>query len=559
MNITGITLEKFKKIDNVEIQLSPINVIIGGNNSGKSSVLQGIHFSVVAAVAARRLGKQTFTQDNLLFCPARNFVTLRNGLEYANQSNFGLFKVVAKPPDGEDVSYMIEVYRGRNEGNVGCERTGNVALGAIIAEPIPPFSIYVPGLAGIPQVEEYRSESVIRKGVASGDANLYLRNVVYLIEKKGLTDELVRLMSTVFSGFSISITYDAVHDSYLDVYVSHASQTVRRPLELAGTGVLQALQIFSYVTLFNPRLLLLDEPDAHLHPDNQLLLSQALVTIAAETDTKIMISTHSRHIVDALYGDANFVWLKDGTVYQQGETIKRLSLLMDIGALDSFEKLREGQTGVVVLTEDSSVVMLRILLEASGFDLDDLLIYSYKSSSNFNAAGALAEFVREIAPETNVIIHTDNDFFTEQEVTAVSERVEAFGGFPFVTEGADIESYFINPQHMAALLEEPVEEIEAWLLELATASHNKLMHKFSRKRDNANFKLYKNNPDDAPDTIALMGDAVPLEPSKRLGKIMLAEVRKNVKAKFDQDVELRQVTAWLASPRLVEIKEELGD
>ena len=37
-------------------------------------------------------------------------------------------------------------------------------------------NVYVPGLAGISQFEQHRSESVVRRGVASGDANLYLRN-----------------------------------------------------------------------------------------------------------------------------------------------------------------------------------------------------------------------------------------------------------------------------------------------------------------------------------------------------------------------------------------------
>lgn len=559
MLIKSISLQRFKKIEAAEIDMHSINVLIGGNNSGKSSVLQGIHFSVVAAVASRRVGKQTFTQDNLLFCPTRNFVTLRNGLPYQNQSNFGYLRIFADTPEGDEVSYEIRVYRGRNEGNVGCERTGNPAFGTIITNSIPPFSIYVPGLAGIPQIEEFRSESVVRMGAASGDANLYLRNVIYLIKQKDLTVELVRLMEKIFPGFSITVRFDQVHDSYLDVLVSEGRFKPSKLLELTGTGILQALQIFSYVTLFKPKLLLLDEPDAHLHPDNQSLLAQALLTISNETDTKIIISTHSRHMVDALYGDANFIWLKDGKVFEQGESIRRLSLLMDIGALDSFEKLREGEINCVVLSEDRSPVMMRTLLTAVGFDTNEVLIYSYKSSSNLNAAGALAEFIHEIAPETDIIIHTDNDFFTTEEIINLSARINEFGGYPFITEGSDIESYFTNPRHLSELLDVGVDEIEVWLAELATQAHNKLTHKYSRKRDDAKYKLYRRNPEDAPDTLLLMGNAVPLGPEKRLGKIMLAAIRANMSGKFDKDIDPIQTTLGLESPRLLQIKEEIDN
>ena len=44
MKLTKLVLEKFKKVDKVELDLSlaPLNVLVGGNNSGKSSVLESL-------------------------------------------------------------------------------------------------------------------------------------------------------------------------------------------------------------------------------------------------------------------------------------------------------------------------------------------------------------------------------------------------------------------------------------------------------------------------------------------------------------------------------------
>jgi len=44
MKLTKLTLEKFKKVDKADITLQGLNVLVGGNNAGKSSVLQGVHF-----------------------------------------------------------------------------------------------------------------------------------------------------------------------------------------------------------------------------------------------------------------------------------------------------------------------------------------------------------------------------------------------------------------------------------------------------------------------------------------------------------------------------------
>lgn len=550
MEITSLEIERFKRVHKAEIQLSDINVLIGANNAGKSSMLQGVHFCAGAAVAARRLDKATFTQQSLLYCPARNFVDLRNGDPYQNQSAFGYLRVRAVVGD-DDEQYTVRVYRGRNEGNVGCERHGNPAIGAMVTAFIPPFSVYVPGLAGIPEVEEYRSESVVRKGVASGDANLYLRNVLLLIKNKKLLPELTQLMKLIFPNFSIEIKFDQVHDSHIEVLVQAGANQTKKPIELIGTGVLQTLQIFSYATLFKPKLLLLDEPDSHLHPDNQGLLAESFVALVENLETKIIVSTHSRHLVEALYGEANFIWMKGGKIQEQGNSLEKVPILMDIGALDSFDKLINGAIEHVILTEDTNLTMMKILAKGSGFDMAKTLIYSYKASTNLNSAYTLCEFILASVPECMVIIHADNDFLTEDEEKLLREKIEKCGAKAFITEGSDIESYFVTPEHIGILIGEDPETISDWLDEIALAKHNKLTHKFSRKRDEAKQKLYKNN--NAPDTLQLMGENVPLPPEKRLGKFMLSELRNAMHEKFGKTVNIIAESDYLYSNYLQEI------
>ena len=552
MEITSIEVERFKRVQKAEIQLSDINVLVGSNNAGKSSMLQGIHFCAGAAVASRRLDKVTFTQQSLLYCPARNFVDLRNGAPYQNQSAFGFLRVRGIVGEDND-QYTVRVYRGRNEGNVGCERHGNPSIGTMVSAFIPPFSVYVPGLAGIPELEEYRSESVVRKGVASGDANLYLRNVLLLIKNKKLLPELTKLMTLIFPDFSIEIKFDQVHDSHIQVFIRAGANQTAKPIELIGTGVLQALQIFSYATLFKPKLLLLDEPDSHLHPDNQGLLAESFVALVENLETKIVVSTHSRHLVEALYGEANFVWMKDGRIQEQGNSLEKIPILMDIGALDSFDKLINGAIEYVLLTEDANIAMMEVLAESSGFDMTKTLIYSYKASSNLSSAYALCEFILASAPKCTVIIHADNDFLTKPEEKSLREKIEKCGAKAFITEGSDIESYFVVPEHIGSLLGKDAATISAWLNELALAKHNKLTHKFSRKRDEAKKKLYKN--DDAPDTLQLMGEDVPLPPEKRLGKFMLAELRTAMHGKFGKTINVMTKSKYLYSDYLQSVIE----
>lgn len=562
VKLTKLVLEKFKKVDKVEVDLSlsPLNVLVGGNNSGKSSVLQGVHFSIIAAIASREAGKNTYTQDSLLFCPARNFEDLRHGDGYLNQSNFGHLKIFFELPDDGPVQYSIRIYRGRNEGNVGCERRGNGKVGASITNSENLFSIYVPGLAGIPQSEQYRTESVVRRGVASGDANLYLRNVLWLINESGKLDALTKRMRALFPKFEIWISFRPNRDVFIDVSISTTGPAGRRcPVELVGTGVLQALQIFSYVTLFAPSILLLDEPDAHLHPDNQALLANALQYITSETSTHVLMSTHSRHMVDALHQDANFVWLKDGKVSRQGINLDRLPLLLDIGALDSFDRLMAGQTKWVFLTEDSDASMLESLAEISGFPRRETLFFSYKTSSNLEPAKILAEFILEISAQTVVIIHRDRDFMTTDEVEKVCMKIAECGAVPFITEPSDVEGYFVAPEHIAAMTKRELADVTVWLDDIATAEHTKLQHEFTRKRDEIKSLLYRKDVGKFPDTLTLIGNTIPLTSDKRRGKFMLKKIRGSCKDFTGAEVDFLVPSAFLKSPALELIRNQSHD
>lgn len=55
------------------------------------------------------------------------------------------------------------------------------------------------------------------------------------------------------------------------------SNGIKLPLDSIGTGLLQVIQIFAYIEYFSPKIVLLDEPDSHIHPTKQKPSSWKLV------------------------------------------------------------------------------------------------------------------------------------------------------------------------------------------------------------------------------------------------------------------------------------------
>jgi hypothetical protein len=117
-----------------------------------------------------------------------------------------------------------------------------------------PLSIFAPGLAGVALREERRTDAIVTTGIAQGDANLYLRNVLLrLTDDKAKLDKFHAIIGEVFPGLKVHSTFDEKVHQYIDIQVDVDLQRI--PLELVGTGTLQAIQLVAYATMYDPGLL----------------------------------------------------------------------------------------------------------------------------------------------------------------------------------------------------------------------------------------------------------------------------------------------------------------
>ena len=267
----------------------------------------------------------TFTPDKVRFQPTRDFWDVAHGERLVEGAPPISVTFRFEPPDGDAFDFSVSASRGAGEAIVltASEREVSARLLSDIERP---YSIYVPGLAGIPLREEFRVDATLARGIASGDANLFLRNVLLRIsQKKVRTERFNRLLQDFLPQAEIEVHFNPRLHQTIDARIR--LEGVSRSIETFGTGVLQYIQILAYVVEYEPALLLLDEPDAHLHANNQRMIAAALRKIVAESHTRIILATHSRTIIDALKGaeEASFVWIENGSV-QPEQQKDRLSM-----------------------------------------------------------------------------------------------------------------------------------------------------------------------------------------------------------------------------------------
>jgi len=520
MQISAVKVDKFKRLQSVEIALSEVTVVIGGNNSGKSSLLQGIHLAITTLQSARSASNKarpasTLGVDQFLYKPSNQPIRLHYKTDMTSQSGpeFTFTYRDAQADDPKD--FKLKMRRGKN-ANIAITFDHKNSFYDRASDRTRPLSIFVPGLAGVALSEERRTDAIVTAGIAQGDANLYLRNVLLrLTLDRQKLDKFHAIIGEVFPGLKISCDFDEKIHTYIELLIEIDGTKI--PLELVGAGTLQAIQLVAYATMYDPGLLLLDEPDAHLHPSNQRILAATLLKIAEQGNAKIILATHSRHIFDALTRSSmtDVVWLKQGAKHERKES-EDLSILLDLGALDSYELLTKDGCRVIVLTEDTKTDRLRTILNTNGFVDAEYMIQPFDGVSNIRMSAAIADFFLKQGHDTHVLIHRDGDcmlpdevaWYRDKESNKLPERCELF-----VTPLTDIEHQFCRPDHVAAAFEITLEEARTIIEGVIAANNASLSADFANKRSELKSKILRDK-ENVPTAANLLGAQISFEQVK---------------------------------------------
>jgi len=556
--IDTINIKNFKNIQDLSLTLDNMNVLVGSNNSGKSSILQGIQFAVSVAQTTNFENSRwshdklatSLTPEQLIYTPFRDVYSLAYGGKLKTDLDEAIVVELVQNEPAESASVLIR--KGKNK-NIATE-VRNRQMGESLRHIDQPFSIYVPGLAGIPAFEELKSPAIVRRAAARGDANNVFRNIIWLLKAEQESwNTFIDDVRDIFPNVQIKAEFNKERDLHLTVDVVY--QNHQLPIDAAGTGFLQIIQILSYINIYKPKLLLLDEPDAHLHPNNQRKLAKKLNQMASERNFQIIISTHSRHFLYELEAMSKINWISGGKLVEEEMSI--INILMDLGALDKGDLFKNDQLKLIVLTEDEETTPIKKLIESSDIPLEEIDIWSYKGCSDVQTANVLTAFILKNAPNVKIAVHRDRDYFEENEIEAILAGYNADISYQFVTTGTDTESHFINAQHLhfaepEISVERAQEFVNEALTEAREASRLKYLNTLSDKslrnreghRAGANLQIVERNL--AQDLMRYI-----------YGKKAFGILKSKIQRELQRNPKILVSSPHLSCPAFVEIKEHL--
>ncbi|WP_031566431.1 ATP-dependent nuclease [Rheinheimera texasensis] len=363
-----------------------------------------------------------------------------------------------------DNDATLKISRGKN-GGYTTQLEGKI-LGSKLSSIDSPYCVYVPGIAGIPVIEKYEVPIAVKKSATRGDSNNYLRNILHTINKDlNKWKSFIDSVNSVYKGVDLLVEFNEHESEYIYVYVT-SNGGIQLPLDSVGTGLLQVIQIFAYIEYFSPKIVLLDEPDSHIHPTKQKELARELVKrVEDNPDLKVVFSTHSRYILESLENKAKVVHFQLGKTL---DDIKGSNILLDIGAADADYLFAKRNLKYVVVTEDKvdniseKKEFIKKFLIANGLPEDEFVLHSYEGCTKVDFAKLLQGFVRKQIPIAKVILHIDRDQRVDgdRELERIKSDCQDRDIILFVTKFQEIESYFSTPRNIAKVYGIPIKQAE---------------------------------------------------------------------------------------------------
>ncbi len=366
-----VELENFKRFgDRQRIELDQPAVLIGPNNTGKTSVIQALALwsqAVRAWYAARK--DSTATQ--------RTGIALnRLAIVAVPVTRTRMFWHRARVRKGNlDIPMIITVgvatpagvrslaMRFRNQGNdlVYCEPLEGADVDPDLLRVAANIAVeLLYPMSGLEVEEPVLQPGRIDVLLGQGQTAQVLRNLCLLCYRNSMEDwrKIQRLMARLFT-VELSEPHETVRGS---IGLHYREPDVSEPLDLssAGRGFQQMLLLLAYLYTHKRSVLLVDEPDAHLEILRQRQVYLLLREIATDNDAQVVLVTHSEVILDEAL-DRNLTLILDG---KADDLAQKQDIRNSLKHFGTAHYVRARQAGYVLYIEGSTdLAMLRALAE----------------------------------------------------------------------------------------------------------------------------------------------------------------------------------------------------
>ncbi|NKC32987.1 ATP-binding protein [Roseomonas sp. BU-1] len=368
-----------------------------------------------------------------------------------------------------------------------------------------PSVAYLPPFAGITSRENKMSGAERRAMIGRGLAGGIIRNLLHDMHQDNLSErdklkigrskiknsDLARLrqsdpweilQTALSTNFNLQLNVEPFNDIF-HTYIKVSCTKVTlddnkikripaynsRDLMAEGSGFLQWLSVYVLALSPSNSTLLLDEPDAHLHPALQARLVETLEDIAQKNGKQILLATHSTEILRTAE-HAKILQFRGGTAKYLNRDTQKIDLFIGLGSdyAPKIDPLRRHKKMLIVEAE-SDARLLTIWAEKLGVKWpQNVIIWPY-TASNKDRKQLFIQLKAEI-PDLVAVSLRDRDDESPNSVDKETLRDKSINSpqdsiYFRVWRRRHIENYLLSPTAIARAAGCSVAAVEKFMAE----------------------------------------------------------------------------------------------
>jgi predicted ATPase len=444
--IREVSLRRFKQFASLDVKLPGHVVLAGPNNGGKTTLLQAIAAWDLAFRRWREINNTARRGGTYAFAsiarPEFTAVPLpRNALDMLWTGRDAAKDIqISLRADGWKLAMELRF----DQEQVHVRPTATTHLDDI--EAVDLQTVYVPPMGGLaPDEPVYGDKAFLIGRFAEGRPGEVLRNL--LLEASSDQRVWARLNGAVYELFGCDLELPQ-RGQYLRANY-RAGGGPELDLMTAGSGFQQVLLLMSVLVLRPGSVLLLDEPDAHLHVILQGSTYRRLQRIAGESNAQLVVSTHSEVIIDATDATQVVAMPAGRPIVDEAERdalVRGLRLFSNTDVL-----LAQSVPGILYVEGHTDIQLLVAWARVLGHPALDVLTkqlywHRYSTEGQANIASFQAkdhyEALRVHAPRLAALELLDSDGNKRLPVTTVTGS-----GFQRLHWARyEVESYLLHPE-----------------------------------------------------------------------------------------------------------------
>jgi len=296
MHFSEIYIDNFKTLRKVRIKLNEeLNVFTGTNNAGKTTILEALAlwtecFRTLIVKAKKadvlnhiRLGDYRLGLKNNNYIDHRSITSVRTSRYEDIFYDMDKSKQIIISVKLVGVNFELDIpirIKQANGGNYlmfvdNHDQFDFETFNSNLNLPTPFSAIYASPVAALVSDEKYVTHPQVHQQILSRKSFLVLRNRIAKLKNNQNYSSFENDVSYILFESEHTVTFEVIGDITKDVKVNvnvyFGNQNTAKDISLLGSGTLQIIELMLaiYEDKSDLNLIMLDEPDSHIHRDIQ--------------------------------------------------------------------------------------------------------------------------------------------------------------------------------------------------------------------------------------------------------------------------------------------------